>query len=77
MWLQLPEGTVFNLNSAQALKVGSGSGSSQNFALVAEMPGGNEIVLAEYHLPQAAQQVYEQVVQALKDGGTRLYRLKG
>jgi len=75
MWLQLPEGTTFNLDRAQALKVGSGAGGTQNFALVAEMPGGEEIVLAEYHLPQAAQQVYEQVVQALKDG-TRLYRLK-
>ena len=76
MWLQLPEGTAFNLDRAQALKVGSGTGTSENFALVAELPGGEEVILAEYHLPQAAQQVYEQVVQALKDG-TRLYRLKG
>jgi hypothetical protein len=75
MWLQLPEGTAFNLDRAQALKVGSAAGGGQNFALVAEMPGGEEIVLAEYHLPQAAQQGYEQVVQALKDG-TRLHRLK-
>jgi hypothetical protein len=76
MWLQLPEGTVFNLDRAQALKVGSGSGASENFALVAEMPGGEEVILAEFHSPQTAQQVYEHVVQALKDG-TRLYRLKG
>jgi hypothetical protein len=76
MWLQLPEGTAFNLDRAQALKVGSGAGASENFALVAEMPGGEEIILTEFHSPQTAQQVYEHVVLALKDG-TRLYRLKG
>ena len=75
MWLELPEGTAFNLDRATVLKVGSGSSASENFALVAELTPGEEVVLAEYHLPQAAQQAYEQVVQALKDG-KRLFRLK-
>ncbi|MFQ5733428.1 MAG: hypothetical protein ACE5KM_15935 [Planctomycetaceae bacterium] len=74
MWLQLSDDTTFNLSIAQALKVGSAGGSSENFALVAELPGGEEVVLAEYHLPQAAQQALEQVNQALKDG-TRLVKL--
>ena len=74
MWLQLSDGSTFNLSTARAVKVGSGT-TGENFALVAEMPDGQECVLAEFHLPQAAQQAYEQVNRALKDG-TRLLALK-
>jgi len=75
MWLQLPEGSTFNLASARALKVGSGT-SGDNFAVVAEMPDGEDVILAEYHLPQAAHQVHEEITRALKDG-KRLFTLKG
>lgn len=75
MWLQLPDGSAFNLNAARSVKVGSAPGENDNFALVAEMPDGEEVALLEFHLPQAAQKTLETVVQALKDE-TRFLKLK-
>ncbi len=75
MWLQLPDGSVFNTNTARCIKVGSAQGENENFALVAEMPNGDDFSLIEFHLPQAAQQALENVVQALKDE-TRFLKLK-
>lgn len=68
MWLQIAEDTTFNLQSARAIKVGSAGSSSENFALVAELPDGDEVILAEFHLPQAAQQALTRINRALKDG---------
>jgi len=72
MWLQLPDGTVFNLNTAKSLKVGSVAGHSENWALLAEMPTGEDVVLVEYHSPQGAQRAQDEIVKALKHGKTCL-----
>ena len=74
MWLRLPDGTVFNLNAARVLKVGSAGGDSANWALLAELPGGEDVVLSEYHSPQAAQEAQNRVMKALK-GEERILEL--
>lgn len=66
MWLRLPDGTAFNLSTARTLKVGSARHDSTNWALVAELPGGEDVVLSEYHSPQAAQEAQNRVLKALK-----------
>ena len=73
MWLQISEDTTFNLGIARAVKIGSGA-SGENFALVAELTGGEEVILAEFHMPQAAQDALERVNRALSDG-TRVFTL--
>lgn len=75
MWLQLSNGSTFNLNSARAIRVGSAGGETSEWALLAEMPSGEDVVLAEYHSPQGAQKAHEEVVKALK-GEARLMELK-
>ena len=68
MWLQLADGSTFNLNAARALKVGSAGGDSENWALLAETMAGDDVILAEYHSPQTAQKAQDEVVKAIQDG---------
>jgi hypothetical protein len=68
MWVKLADGPVFNAASARAIKVGPAGSAEGNWAIIAEMPNGEEIPLAEYHLPQTAQASHEIVVENLKLG---------
>lgn len=66
MWLNLSNGSTFNLNTARAVRVGPAGGSSDEWALLAEMPNGDDVVLAEFHSPQGAQKAHDEVVEALQ-----------
>lgn len=66
MWLILSNGSTFNLNTARAIRVGAAGGTSDEWALLAEMPNGEDIVLAEFHSPQGAQKTHDEVIKALK-----------
>ena len=72
MWLKLPEGTTFNTAVARSLKIGTAGGADDNWAIIAELTHGEEVVLCQYHLPQAAQNDFEKILQAIKQGETFL-----
>jgi hypothetical protein len=69
MWLKLTDGNTFNTAVAQCVKVGSaGDSEDANWAVIAEMPAGDDVVLAQYHLPQAAQEGLEKILHGLEHG---------
>ncbi len=73
MWLKLPEGNTFNTAVARSVKVGSaGESDDANWAVIAEMPTGEDIVLAQYHLPQKAQDAFDAILKGFKHGSTYL-----
>ena len=72
MWLKLPEGRTFNTAVARSLKIGTAGGADDNWAVIAEMPDGEDIVLAQFHLPQAAQDAFDTILASLKRGATYL-----
>ncbi len=73
MWLKLPEGNTFNTAVARSVKVGSaGVSEDANWAVIAEMPSGDDIILAQYHLPQKAQDAFDSIVDGFRQGATFL-----
>lgn len=73
MWLKLPEGSTFNTAVARSVKVGPADESEDaNWALIAEMPVGNDVVLAQYHLPQQAQDAFDSILKGFRQGTTFL-----
>lgn len=73
MWLKLPEGNTFNTAVAHSVKVGSaGDSEDANWAVIAEMPTGDDVVLAQYHLPQKAQDAFDAIVKGFEQGATFL-----
>ena len=76
MWLQLPDGSTFNLSVAQSISFGGRDGGTENeWVLLAQMPSGETVVLAQYHSPQAAQTAYSTIIDCLKQGA-RFMELK-
>ncbi len=73
MWLKLPEGNTFNTSMALCVKVGSaGDSEDANWAVIAELPSGDDIVLAQYHLPQKAQDAFDSIIDGFQRGASFL-----
>lgn len=73
MWLKLPDGSTFNTESARTLKYGVAGGDGE-WGVLAVMPSGDEVTLAQFTSPQAAQVAYDTITDRLKHG-TRFLEL--
>ena len=69
MWLKLSDGSLFNTDTARSLRIGSPAGAPENeWAVLADLPDGESVTLAEHHSPQAAQKDLDPIVDCLSRG---------